>query len=100
MTKEMLMYERFYHDEVPNHFCVQYILLTDEVSFGGNTLEIYGIKIKLFQDGAFIEQKALRGITPFGTRITAMLNLMADSLVTPVGMADVVTDLMRSSFQA
>ena len=71
-------------------------LLTDEVSFAGNTLEIYGVKIKLFQNGDFIEQKALRGVTPFGTRITAMLNLMADSLVTPVGMADVVTNLLGS----
>ncbi|MCI8619271.1 MAG: hypothetical protein HFG44_04275 [Oscillospiraceae bacterium] len=96
MTREMLMHERFYHDEVPNHFCIQYILLTDEVSFAGNTLEIYGVKIKLFQNGDFIEQKALRGVTPFGTRITAMLNLMADSLVTPVGMADVVTNLLGS----
>ena len=49
-----------------------------------------------YRDGDFVEQKALRGITPFGTRITAMLNAMADGLVTPVGMTDVVTDMLNT----
>lgn len=96
MTREMLMYERFYHDKAPTHYRLQYILLTDEVRFGGNTLEVYGAKIMLYRDGDFVEQKALRGITPFGTRITAMLNAMADGLVTPVGMTDVVTDMLNT----
>lgn len=92
MTREMLMFERFYHDPVRDQYHLVYILLTDEVTFGGNTLEIYGAKILLYRNGDFIEQKAMRGITPFGTRITAMLSAMADALVMPVDFPDVVTD--------
>ena len=48
MTRSILMYERPYHDEKGQRYLLQYYLLIDEVSFGCNSLEIYGAKAFAF----------------------------------------------------
>ena len=78
MTRSILMYERPYHDETGRRFLLQYYLLIDEVIFGCNSLEIYGAKTLLFQGDTLLDQKAIRGLTPFGPKITSILNCLAD----------------------
>ncbi len=94
MTRNMLMYERYFHDEQSRRYHLQYFLLIDEVVFGCNTLEVYGAEIRAFRDGTFYDKRVIRGITPFGPRITSILNCLADGLVTPACMRDVVCDML------
>lgn len=96
MTREMIMYERYILGKIPGCCRLEYVLLTDEICMDGNTLEVYGAKIALYRDEVFVEQKRLRGLTPYGPRITAMLGAMARGLVTPVGMSDIVSDMLDS----
>ncbi len=96
MTRKMLMYSRTFRDRQGVRQELQYYLLTDEVMFGLNTLEIYGARICMTDPKGRREEKTIRAITPFGPRITSMLGVMADGLVTPTTMAEVVTDLLES----
>lgn len=90
MTRDILIYERFYHDKQARKYHLQYFMLIDEVTFGGNCLDIYGAKILAYRDGDFLDQKVIRGITPFGPRIMSILNCLADGLATPNTMERVV----------
>lgn len=90
MTRSVLMYERYYHDRQARKYHLQYYLLIDEVCFGCNTLDVYGAKIIAFRDGAFLEQKVIRGITPFGPKITALITRLSDSLCEPGGMEKII----------
>ncbi len=96
MTREMILYERDLRCAMPGAYRLAYSLVTDEICLDGHTLEVYGAKIALYRGGAVVEEKTLRGLTPYGTRITAILGAMARGLVTPMGMADVVADLLAS----
>ena len=93
MTRSILMYERPYHDETGRRFLLQYYLLIDEVIFGCNSLEIYGAKTLLFQGDTLLDQKAIRGLTPFGPKITSILNCLADGLIQPKAMEHMVFDM-------
>ena len=94
MTRSILMYERPYHDEKGQRYLLQYYLLIDEVSFGCNSLEIYGAKALLFQGDTLLDQKASRGLTPFGPKITSILNCLADGLIHPKAMEHMVFDML------
>lgn len=92
MTRELMVYERLYHDKGGRKYRLQYYLLTDEVYFGVNTLEIYGAKVAQFRDGEFLMQRSIRGITPFSTRIMTVLNRLSDALTEPEGMEKMIYD--------
>lgn len=92
MTRSILMYERYYHDSLARKYHLQYFLLIDEVIFGDNSLDVYGVKVAVFRDEAFLEQRSIRGITPFGPTIASILNRLADSLATPNTMERMVLD--------
>ena len=95
MTRIMMMYQKRIRDEVEREFILEYYLLTDEVFFASNVLEIYGAEIRMVRpDGTVTSKRRLRGITPFGPRITALIGQMAEGLVTPASMMDVVEDLI------
>lgn len=95
MTRAMLMYKKSMEDEHGRRFVLEYYLLTDEVFFASNVLEIYGAEVKMLQpDGALVSGRRLRGITPFGPKITGLISRMAEGLVTPTSMRDVVEDLI------
>ena len=96
MTRKMLMYSRTFRDTAGQRQELQYYLLTDEVIFGVSSLEIYGAQICMVNPEGIITQRTIRGITPFGTRIAAMLGVLADALVTPTTMEEVVQDLISS----
>lgn len=93
MTRSVLMYERFYHDSQARKYHMQYYLLIDEVIFGCNTLDVYGVKIMAYRDGAFLDQRSIRGVTPFGPTIASILNRLADGLATPNTMERLVLDV-------
>lgn len=95
MTRMMLMYKKRLTDEQGREFSLEYYLLTDEVFFASNVLEIYGAEVKMLTPGGAVAAcRRLRGITPFGPKITAMITRMARGLVTPDTMQDVVEDLV------
>lgn len=95
MTRAMLMYKKRLEDEQGREFFLEYYLLTDEVFFASNVLEIYGAEIKMLRpDGTLAGGRRLRGITPFGPKITELISRMAEGLVTPATMRDVVEDLI------
>ena len=66
MTRSILMYERYYHEGEARQYHLQYYLLIDQVTFGCNSLDIYGAKVLAFCNGEYLDQKVIRGITPFG----------------------------------
>ena len=93
MPRSILMYERYYHEGEARQYHLQYYLLIDQVTFGCNSLDIYGAKVLAFCNGEYLDQKVIRGITPFGPRITAIVNRLADSLATPKTMERMVLSL-------
>lgn len=95
MTRMMLMYKKRLTSERGQTFFLEYYLLTDEIRFAGNVLEIYGAEIKMLRpDGSLASSRRLRGITPFGPKITAMIARLAQGTVTPATIFDVVQDLV------
>lgn len=92
MTREILLYERLYHDRRGHRFRLHYFLLIDEVYFGVNTLEVYGVKVAQYRDEEFLLQRSVRGVTPFGTTVMAILNRLSDSLTPPSRMERMIED--------
>lgn len=92
MTQSVLMYHRQYHDREGNHYQLEYYLLIDRVFFGCNSLDIYGVKIEHYTQNQLLSCRALRGITPVGPRITALLNRLADGLVLPEKMMEMLPE--------
>ena len=94
MTRAMLMYEREKQDDGGNSAELEYYLLTDEVFFASNVLEIYGAEIKLVAcDGSLLDSRRFRGLTPFGPRITELIARMAKARIEPDGMQEAVEEL-------
>lgn len=95
MTRTMLMYRRNLRTGESPDRALEYYLLTDEVFFAGNVLEVYGAEIRVLGPrGAALESRRIRAITPFGPRITALIGAMAQGLVTPASMGEVVEEWM------
>lgn len=86
MTQNVLMYQRVYHDGAGRKYELDYYLLIDQVIFGCNTLDIYGLRVEHYGQERLLGQRTLRGLTPFGPRIVALLNRLADGLVEPAGV--------------
>lgn len=86
MTKGILMYQRQYHDRDGHRYGLEYYLLIDQIFFGGSCLDLYGAEIRHFQNGRLIAQRTIRGITPFGTQISSILNRLSDGLILPGNM--------------
>ncbi|MBE6945227.1 MAG: hypothetical protein E7459_03965 [Ruminococcaceae bacterium] len=86
MTQSILMYHRQYHDRQGHCHQLEYYLLIDRVFFGCNSLDIYGAKIAHYEEDRLLTTQAVRGITPFGPKITILMNRLADGLVLPGGM--------------
>ena len=92
--RSILMYQRDFHDG--GRVCqLNYFLLIDEVFFGCSSLDIYGAKIELYSREELLEQKVVRGITPFGPRIASLLLRLADGLVLPARMEAMLSDVME-----
>lgn len=95
MTRAMLMYEREKQDGGGRPADLEYYLLTDEVFFASHVLEIYGAEIKMVAcDGSLLDSRRLRGLTPFGPRITELIARMAKARIEPEGMQEAVEALI------
>lgn len=86
MTQSVLMYQRQYHDQAGSACDLMYYLLIDQVIFGCNSLDVYGIRVEHYEGEELLGSRSIRGITPFGPRVTAMINRLADGLVPPGSM--------------
>lgn len=74
---------------------LEYYLLTDPAQFDGGCLEVYGAEILLYRpDRKSPEIARARGLTPIGSRILSILQSLCDGAVTPVGMKDVMEELL------
>ena len=80
MTRAMLMYRKRLETDTGHTRFLEYYLLTDEIFFASNVLE----------------SRRIRAITPFGPKITALISQMAQGMVTPASMGEVVEDLILS----
>lgn len=91
MTREMLMYQREKRDDGGSSADLEYYLLTDEVFFASNVLEIYGAEIKMVSDdGSLLDSRRFRGLTPFGPKITELIARMAKARIEPERMQEAV----------
>lgn len=95
--RSILMYQRAYHDHCGTGLQLNYFLLIDEVFFGCSSLDIYGAKIELYDQEQLLEQKIVRGITPFGPKIASLLLRLADGLVQPSRMEAMLSDVLPPS---
>lgn len=90
----VLMYERSYHGDGGTGYQLNYFLLVDQVFFGCNSLDVYGAKIELYHREQLLDQKVIRGITPFGPKIASLLLRLADGLVQPSRMESMLSDCL------
>lgn len=86
MTRRVLMYERPYYDRSGERSQLLYYLLIDQVFFGCNSLDVYGVRVEHYQGDRLLGFRAVRGITPFGPRATALVNRLADGLILPASV--------------
>lgn len=95
MTRAMLMYQREKQDDRGEPADLEYYLLTDEVFFASNVLEIYGAEIKMVSGGGtLLDSRRFRGLTPFGPRITELIAKMAKARTEPEQMQEAVEELL------
>lgn len=74
---------------------LEYYLLTDDARFDGGSLEVYGVEIVLYRPGVRRPEIAgIRGITPLGGRILAILQRLCDGTVTPIGLREVMDTIL------
>lgn len=74
---------------------LEYYLLTDPAHFDGGSLEVYGAEILLYRsDRKMPEIARARGVTPIGSRILRILQQLCDGAVTPVGLPEVMEELL------
>lgn len=98
MTRAMLMYRKRLETDTGHIRFLEYYLLTDEIFFASNVLEVYGAEVRVLgPGGAALESRRIRAITPFGPRITALISAMAQGMVTPASMGEVVEELILST---
>ncbi len=74
---------------------LEYYLLTDPANYDGGGLEVYGAEIILYRpDQKKPEIARVRGVTPIGSRILGILQSLCDGAVTPVGLKEVMEELL------
>ena len=75
---------------------LEYYLLTDPANYDGGSLEVYGAEILLYRPDRKMPVIArARGITPIGSRILGILQRLCDGAVTPVGLKEVMEELLN-----
>ena len=71
---------------------IAYYITVDEILSASNTVfENYGVRIKLDNS----EEDLIRGITLSAEKIGFVLQALADGTVTPVGLRDVLYDMLE-----
>lgn len=73
---------------------VYYITVDEILSNNGVTvLENYGVGIRKCENG---EEDSIRGITANSRKIGLILDLLASGSVTPIGLRDVLSDMLEA----
>lgn len=93
MTQAIMLHERKYHTGT-DRIVLQYFLLVDQISFGCNTLDIYGVRASMFCNGTPCQSRTMRGLTPFSHKVAAILGCLSDGLVPPEQMGRFVSDML------
>jgi hypothetical protein len=71
---------------------VAYYITVDEIFGTGEILfENYGVRIRLDSG----DEDIIRGITVSGEKINLILQLLSDGTVTPIGLRDVIYDMLE-----
>ncbi len=95
MTRRTLFRTLALQSEQGQSMRLEYYLLTDAAHFDGGSLEVYGAEILLYRpDRRKPEAARVRGVTPLGSRILRILQALCDGAVTPVGLPEVMEELL------
>lgn len=95
MTQKILAHTRQTRTQFGDPICLQYYLVTDELSFDGGSLESYGMEVVLRRSGTDQQESCMvRHITPLPCRILQLLLRVADGTVTPCTLRQTLADLL------
>ena len=90
---ELLAAERIVETEIGQPCQIRYYILAEEAESAGNVLcETYGVRIVTERDGKVVQSESLRNITLYLSKINRLIGVLADCLVTPAALQDVVED--------
>ncbi len=95
MTEKTLASTRQQITQFGDPICLQYYLITDEITFDGARVDSYGVEIVLSRPGTDLqESSAVRNITTRSSKILKLLLTLADQTVTPCTLKQTVIDLL------
>ncbi len=90
---ELLAAERTVETEINQPCQIRYYILVEEAEAAGNLLcETYGVRIATARDGKETHSESMRQLTFCLSKIDRLIGVLADCLVTPAALQDVVED--------
>ncbi len=91
---ELFVEERDLENEIGQAYRIQYYILVEEAEAAGSVCcESYGIRIVVSGSGE-TQSESLRNVTLRAAIIDKLVHKMADHLVTPTTLRDIVEDWM------
>ena len=91
------MQKELYKIATARNFRLEYHILKNALEHEGKLLSVYGVEIikKQRKDGVFLsEAKAIKNVCVSVDQIKRLVQLLAENLVTPITLNDVVEDLI------
>ena len=91
------MQKELYKIASAKNFRLEYHILTNVLDHEGQFIPVYGVEIikKQRKDGVFLsEAKAIKDICVSENAIKRLVQMLAENLVTPITLKDIVEDLI------
>ena len=91
------MQKELYKIAAAKNFRLEYYVLENAIEHEGRLLCVYGIEIikKQRKDGVFLsEAKSIKNICVSEGQIKSLAQMLAENLVTPITLKDIVEDLI------
>lgn len=90
---ELLAAERTVETEINRPCQIRYYILVEEAEAAGHLLcETYGVRVVTARNGEEVQSESMRHITFCLSKIDRLVGVLADCLVTPAALQDVVED--------
>ena len=91
--RKIEMARKMFNSEITGEVEISYYITADETEEAGpiGLVEMYGVGISMGS-----EYSEVRSITSKSDRIENLAALLADNLVTPISLADVITDQLAA----
>ena len=91
------MQKELYKIVVARNFRLEYYILTSALELEGKIVQVFGVEIikKQRKDGVLLsEAKAVKNVCVSEGQVKALVQMLAENLVTPITLGDVVEDLI------